>query len=177
MVPQDWEPRTKTGGKAAAKYPIKTVNEIYRIRLADDSEWLKSRQMWKGLDKAGNEIDISMNDKEMYDSARAMYVLKAENPKDRDSPIIRTVDRVDKEIKYTLPFSAKEAQKLWDMKDGACNLVIVNKSGAGDHPPVTVPSFEHFKSTPFQELWEMLTTPKFKMDRSYGDNLDNSHIG
>ena len=62
------------------------------------------------------------------------------------------------------------------MKNGKCSLVVIDESGR-DHPPVNVPSFEHFKNSLFEELWEMVTTPKYKMDRSYGDNLDNSHIG
>jgi hypothetical protein len=91
--------------------------------------------------------------------------------------MIRVIDRVETRKKYTEPFTAEKAQKLYDgpLYEGKCNLAIINESG--DHPPVTVPSFEHFKSTPFEELWEMVTTPKYKMDRSYGDNLDNSHIG
>jgi|GEM_PF-697304 hypothetical protein len=176
LVPEDWQPRTKVNG-TPVQYPLKTVNEIYRIRLVDGSEWLKSRQMWKGLDTAGNEIDLAMNDKKMYDCGRPQYSRKPEDPKDksRDAKLVQTIDRVEKEIKYTLPFSPDEAQRLYDMKNGQrCNLVIVDSS---DHPPVTVPSFEHFKSTPFEELWEMVTTPKYKLDRNYGDNLDNSHIG
>jgi hypothetical protein len=62
------------------------------------------------------------------------------------------------------------------MKNGRCSLVVIDESG-GDHPPVSVPSFENFKTRPFDELWELVTTPKYKMDRSYGDSLDNSHIG
>jgi hypothetical protein len=65
------------------------VNEIYRIRLVDGSEWLKSRQIWKGLDTAGNELDISMNDKEMYDSGRAIYSLKPEDPKDKSTHMLQ----------------------------------------------------------------------------------------
>jgi hypothetical protein len=156
------------------------VSEIYRIRLVDGSEWLKSRQIWKGLDTAGNEVDLSMNDKEMYDSGRPMYSLKPENPKDnpryKDTKMVRTIDRVVKKIKYTLPFSAEEAQKLYDMRNGGrFGVVIIDESS--DHPSVGDIPFEAFKSTPFDELWKMVTTPKYKMDRSYGDNLDNSHIG
>jgi hypothetical protein len=74
--------RGQVNGKPVI-YPVKTVNEIYRIRLVDGSEWLKSRQIWKGLDTAGNEIDLSMNHKEMYDCGRPMYSLKPEDPKDK----------------------------------------------------------------------------------------------
>jgi hypothetical protein len=136
--------------------------------------------MWTGLDQVGNEVNISMNDKEKYDDVLPVYTLKPENPKDdprfRDTKMIRVIDRLESRIKYTEPFNAETAQKLWDMKNGKCSLCVIDESG-GDYPPVTVPSFQHFKSTPFDELWEMVTTPKYKMDRTYGDNLDNSHIG
>jgi hypothetical protein len=90
--------------------------------------------------------------------------------------MVRVIDRLEQRIKYTEPFTPDTAQKLYDMKNGKCSLCIIDESGAA-HYPVNVPSFEHFKTRPFDELWEMVTTPKYKMDRSYGDNLDNSHIG
>jgi hypothetical protein len=148
--------------------------------LADGSEWILSRQMWRGLDQLGNAIDISMNDKESFDDVLPIYTQKPENPKDdirfRDTKLVRTIDRLERRIKYTEPFTPETAQKLYDMKNGKCRLCVIDESG-GDHPPVSVPSFEHFKTTPFDELWGMVTTPRFKMDRSYRDNLDNSHIG
>jgi hypothetical protein len=49
------------------------VNEIIRKRLVDGSEWIISRQMWRGLDQLGNAIDISMNDKETYDDVLPIY--------------------------------------------------------------------------------------------------------
>jgi hypothetical protein len=33
------------------KYPVKKVDSIIRIKKADGSEWLKSRQTWIGLDR------------------------------------------------------------------------------------------------------------------------------
>jgi hypothetical protein len=38
-------------------------------------------------------------------------------------------------------------------------------------------SFEHTKTREFDELWDWASTPRTKLDRSYGDNLDGSHIG
>jgi hypothetical protein len=179
LVAQSWTPPRLDGKGKPVKYPFKEVSEIIRKRLVDGSEWLLSRQMWYGLDAMGNELNISMNDKEKYDDVLPIYVEKPENPKDnprfKDTKMVRVVDRLENRIKYTEPFKADTAQKLYDMKNGKCSLCVINEYGS-DHPPVSVPSFEHFKM-PFDELWEMVTTPKFKMDRSYGDDLDNSHIG
>jgi hypothetical protein len=179
LVPQDWVPPTKAKGKPV-KYPIIRVNEIIRKRLVDGNEWLLSRKEMIALDFDGNEVNISMIDKEKYNDVFPIYTLKPENPKDNPrykySKMVRTIDRLQSRIKYTELFKPETAQKLYDMKNGECSLCVIDESG-GDHPPVTVTSFEHFKSTPFDELWEMVTTPRFKMDRSYWDNLDNSHIG
>jgi hypothetical protein len=179
LVPEDWQCPDKDKEGNPLKYPLKSVNEIIRKRLVDGSEWIISRQMWRGLDQLGNAIDISMNDKETFDDVLPIYTQKPEDPKAdpnrRDTKMIRVIDRLEQRIKYTEPFTPETAQKLYDMKNGKCGLVVID--GSSDHPPVSVPSFEHFKNRPFDELWEMVTTPKYKMDRSYGDNLDNSHIG
>jgi hypothetical protein len=180
LVPESWNPpRVDAKGKPV-KYPIKHVSEIIRKRLVDGSECLLSRQMWYGLDQLGNEINVSMNDKECFNDVLPVRALKPEDPKAnpnlKGTKMVSVIDRLENRIKYTEPFKADTAQKLYDMRNGKCSLCVIDESG-GDHPPVTVPSFEHFKSTPFDELWEMVTTPKYKMDRSYGDNLDNSHIG
>jgi hypothetical protein len=177
----DWKPPHVDSEGKPVKYPIKYVNEIIRKRLVDGTEWILSRQEWWGLDQLGNAINISMNDKEMYDDVLPVYGQKAENPRDdprfRDTKMISYISRLEPRIKYLEPFHRDIAQKL-DMRNGkyGCGLVIIDESG-GDHPGFSVPSFEHFKSTLFDELWELVTTPKYKMDRSYGDNLDNSHIG
>jgi hypothetical protein len=76
---------------------------------------------------------------------------------------------------YTLPFTADAAQKLWDMRDTKCTLVIKDES-RGDKSPVSVDSFEHFKTRTFDELVEM-TTPKYKLDRSAKDTLDDTQYG
>jgi hypothetical protein len=40
-----------------------------------------------------------------------------------------------------------------------------------------VESFEHFKTREFDELWDLVATPRYKMDRSYGDHLDDTQYG
>ena len=178
LVPQDWEPPTKAKGKPI-KYPIIRVNEIIRKRLVDGTEWLLSRQEMIALDGAGNEVNISMVDKEKYDDVLPIYTLKPENPKDnpryKDTKMVRAIDRLQSRIRYTEPFKPETAQKLYDMKNGKCGLVIIDESN--DHPGFGAVPFESFKNSSFQELWDMVSTPRTKLDRSYGDNLDNSHIG
>ena len=42
--------------------------------------------------------------------------------------------------------------------------------------PRQITSVERFESTPFEDLWQEAITPKFKLDRSYKDNLEANHI-
>jgi hypothetical protein len=182
MVPENWTPPDVDKKGKPLRYPIKHVNEIIRKRLADGSEWIITRQMWRGLDQTGTIIDISMNDKEMYDDPRPYYETVAENPKDdirfRDTKTKNVVDRLEQRMKYTEPFKPETVQKLYDMRNGNCALTMIDESGPA-HPGVGIPkeSFEAFKNGPFEDLWQNAITPRYKLDRSYGDNLDNSHIG
>jgi hypothetical protein len=151
LVLPSWKPpRTDSKGKPV-RYPIKEVSEIIRKRLVDGSEYLLSRQMWYGLDQTGNEINVSMNDLESYNDVLPVYALRPENPKDnpryKDTKMVSVIDRLEKRIKYTEPFKPETAQKLYDMKNGKCGLVLID--GSSDHPGVGDIPFEAFKSTPF----------------------------
>jgi hypothetical protein len=64
------------------KYPVKKVDSIIRIKKADASEWLKSRQTWIGLDRLGNDIPKTFVDPELYDRPVFAYQSKPVNPKD-----------------------------------------------------------------------------------------------
>lgn len=151
------------------------MNEIIRKRLADGSEWLTSRQQHWGLDMAGNPINQTFNDKEFFDDILPIYTVKPKT-KERDSEMIREIKNIEHRKKYTLPFTAENVQKLYDMRNGRCNLVIIDES-RGDKPPVSVESLEHFKTRQFDELWDMVAIPRYKMDRSYGDHLDDTQYG
>jgi hypothetical protein len=50
-VPENWTPPDVDKNGKPVKYPIKHVNEIIRKRLADGTEWVLSRQMWRGLEQ------------------------------------------------------------------------------------------------------------------------------
>jgi hypothetical protein len=175
LVPPEWTPPHVDAKGKPIKYPIKHVNEIFRKRIADGSEWLLSHQIWTSLDEAGNPISISMNQKEMFDDILPIYKLKPENPKDRDTKMKREFDHIEHRPRYTLPFTAENVQKLYDMRNGNCPLIIMDES-RGDKPPISVDSFEHFKTRLFDELWNMVAIPRYKMDRPYGEGLDDTGV-
>jgi hypothetical protein len=53
--------------------------------------------------------------------------------------------------------------------------LVIWAEGASDKPQ-SVANPEQFKGD-FDPLWQELITPKFKVDRSYRDNLEGCHIG
>ena len=95
LVPQGWNPPHKDAKEKPLKYPIKHTNQIIRKRLNDGSEWLLSYQVWTGLDQAGNYVGISMDLKEMYDDVYPIVKVVPENPRDRDSKMIRQFQRME----------------------------------------------------------------------------------
>jgi hypothetical protein len=63
--------------------------QIYRIKRADGTEWLKSRVRLIGLDKAGNEVEHSFVDPEMFYKPLARHELKKKEPQNESSPLER----------------------------------------------------------------------------------------
>jgi hypothetical protein len=92
------------------KYPVRQVLQIYRIRRADGTEWLKTRGRIVGLDKVGNEVEHSFVDPEIYYKPINHYELKRKNPKDENSPLERVCVEAGinphdyRFAEYTLPF-------------------------------------------------------------------------
>jgi hypothetical protein len=164
MVPSGWTPPHVDAEGKPLQYPVKYVNSIIRVRALDSSEWIKTRQMWWGLDQAGNPLNISMNDKETYDNILPIYQLKPERPNDRDSRMIREIKNIEKRIKYTEPFKPETAQKLYDMRNGKCFLSI--KDEVNDSPPYEVKSLNDFMNRPFEELFDYLSTPIQRVEPS-----------
>jgi hypothetical protein len=159
FVPTDWKaPHVDKKGKPLT-YPIKNVNSIIRKRIRDGSEYLLSRQWWTALDAAGNPVSISMDDKEMYDDILPIYKQVYEDPKSRDSKILRQFERIEHRITYTEPYKPETIQRLYDMREGSCTLILKDES-RGDKSPISIESFEDFRDKPFDELWKLATTPK-----------------
>jgi hypothetical protein len=72
---------------------------------------------------------------------------------ERDSEMIREITSIEHNIKYTLPFTKENIQKLYNLKNGRCSLVLMDES-RGNKPPYEVESFEHFKTMEFDGLWD-----------------------
>jgi hypothetical protein len=166
------------------KYPIRQVLQIYRIKRADGTEWLKSRGRTIGLDKAGNEVEHSFVDPEMFYKPVTRYEFRKNDPKNEYSHSERVCVEAginphdNRYTEYTLPFNEENFQNLYKQRPtqstSSVTLAIYSE-GASDRPrQITDP--ELFSKKPFDDLWLEAITPKYKLDRSYKDNLEASHI-
>lgn len=154
MVPTDWQPPQVDAKGKPLKCPLKYVNSIIRLRTAEGSEYLKSRQTWIGLDQAGNPVSISMDDKELFDDILPIYKMKPERPNDRDSKMVREVRAIEHKTRYTMLYKPENVQKLYDMRHGTCSLIIKDES-RGDTSPIAVESFEDFKNKSIDDILEI----------------------
>jgi hypothetical protein len=153
-----------------------------RIKTADGKEWLKSKQQWIAIDGQGNEIMESFPDLEVWDKPDFEYGLKPKDPYDRNGRKEHSVIGIkDFKKQYDLLFNPQNLKSLYKMRpaeEPASVPLIIQKIGYDGNPlghPYQVEKYEDF-TKPFEELWDYLSTPKFKLDRGYGDNLQDSPI-
>ena len=162
MVAKKWTPPHCNDKGEPLEYPLKYVDGIYRVRIADGSEWLLTTEQWYGLDVYGNTLNIAMNYKQRFDDIRPVYASKAKNPKDRDPEMILEITSIGHGYKYTLPWNNQNLDKLYERKNGKCELVL--KDETQDKHQYSIPKFESFKNSSFPELFEWASTPQTKSD-------------
>jgi hypothetical protein len=166
------------------KYPIREVLQIIRIKRVDGTEWLKSRGRIIGLDKAGNEVEHSFVDPEMFYKPVTRYEFRKNDPKNEYSHSERVCVEAGinphdiRYTEYTLAFNQKNFENLYKRRSTESSSsvsLVIWAEGASDRPrQITDP--EHFAKREFDDLWLEAITPKYKLDRSYKDNLEVSHI-
>ena len=165
-------------------YPIRHVYQIIRIKRLNGTEWLKSRGPIIGLDKLGNEVHHSFTDPELFFRPKVRYGLRRKDLKDEKSPMERVclsaeISPFDYEnIEYTLPWSLDNFEELYKQRpstDSSSVSLTIMVEGSSEKPR-GIESVDKFKGE-FDPLWEEAITPRYKLDRSYNDHLENSPIG
>ena len=68
-------------------YPTRQVLQIIRVKRIDGSEWLKSRGRLIGLDKAGDEVQHSFTDPEVFYKPITRHKFRKE---EKDNPYSKT---------------------------------------------------------------------------------------
>jgi hypothetical protein len=78
-----------------------------------------------------------------------------------------------------LQFNAENFEQLFKQRPGQSPgtvSLVIYEEGSSERPrQITSP--EKFKNTPFDELWEEVTTIKVKLDRSIEDQLEDRQYG
>jgi hypothetical protein len=167
------------------KYPIRQVLQIIRMKRADGTEWLKSKGRIVGLDKAGNEVEHSFTDPELFYKPKTRYEFKKKDPNNEYSPSERVCVEAGinpheyRLTEYTFPFSEKNFESLYKQRStqssSSVSMVVIYAEGASEAPR-QITNVEQFSKKPFDDLWQDAITPKYILDRSYKDNLEASHI-
>jgi hypothetical protein len=138
-------------------------------------------QTWTGLDRYGNEISKCFVCPEVYDKPNFSYQpvkdkSKSKNMIDNDpNNPFQKFERMATSVVYTkehtLPFTLENLEQLWALRRPRISLSIKNES-TGDSPDRGIERYEDFKK-PFDELWEWAITPRFSLDRSVKDQLQD----
>jgi hypothetical protein len=80
----------------------------------------------------------------------------------------------------TLPFTTKNLEQLYStcsIPADRKSIFLVIKNEGTDESPRQITNQEDFKSKPFDELWEWAITPRFSLDRSVKDQLQDRQYG
>jgi hypothetical protein len=164
-------------------YPIREVKQIIRIARTDGTEWLKSRGRIVAMDKLGNEVEHSFTDPEVYFEPKLEYGYKPQDPKNPDGPkqrVLLSASTNEQDLdrkKYTLPYNEKNFNDLFKQRPGKSAETVslsIYEEGSSEKPRQV--TLEEIKAPAFDALWEDKITPRFKLDRSFNDNLNGSHI-
>jgi hypothetical protein len=64
-------------------------------------------------------------------------------------------------------------------EEPASVTLSIQKLGYDNNPidhPYQIQKYEDFANRPFDELFDYMSTPKYRLDRSARDSLEDSHI-
>lgn len=162
------------------KFPYEETVQLLRLQLNDTSEVLTSVRVKYGLTKLGTVISQTLDRYESYDEPVISYKYVNSDPNSKGSKTVRIAYTTGNHIrKYTLPFSAKEVNRLVaqgkapNQPTKGVSLGIKKENFGTDY---NVDNLKQFMERPFDELYEEKQTPRFRLDRSLHDNLEAAHI-
>ena len=102
------------------------------------------------------------------------------SPNDAFSKTERKAVSVSFEQEPTLPFNLKNLEQLYSTCSNPADrktIFLVIKNEGTDESPRHITNHEDFKNRPFDELWEWVITPRFSLDRSVKDQLQDRQYG
>jgi hypothetical protein len=127
-------------------------------------------------------VQHSFTDPELFYKPLTRHEFKRKDPKNEYSPMERECVEAGlnphdyRYTEYTLPFNQENFDKLYEQKSATLSVTMAIYLEGSTEAPRSITNAEQFSKRPFDDLWQEAITPKYKLDRSYGDNLENSHI-
>jgi hypothetical protein len=109
-----------------------------------------------------------------------LLIDKPVNPKDPFSKTERKAVSVTYEQELTLPFTPENLEQLYSTCSNPADrktIFLIIKNEGTHQSPRSITNQEDFKNRPFDELWEWATTPRFSLDRSVKDQLQDRQYG
>jgi hypothetical protein len=85
-------------------------------------------------------------------------------------------------MKYELPFTPKKLERAYRMRpseDGASvslSIVKIRYDGNKVVYHYQIEKYDDFATRPFDELYELMSIPRDKLDRSANDQIERLHI-
>jgi hypothetical protein len=85
-------------------------------------------------------------------------------------------------MKYELPFTPKNLERLYKMRPSedaasvSLSIVKVRYDGNKVGYHYQIEKYEDFATRPFDELYEFMSTPRYKLGRSANDKIETQHI-
>jgi hypothetical protein len=155
------------------KYPYRKLDSLYKIKSKDGKLWLMRYESWYGLDSAGEEKNISVNDLDYWVKPNVRYEYI---PKDPENPnglsirvgIINDNKRLDPlgERVYLTPYSLEKVDEY--LRYGSINkeepkagttLILQKEDGHS-----TTVSYDEFIADDFDNTFKRINTaaPTFK---------------
>jgi hypothetical protein len=148
------------------KYPYRKLDSLYKIKTKDGKLWLMRYESWYGLDSAGEEKNISVNDLDYWVKPNVRYEYV---PKDPENPnglsirvgIIHDNKRLDPlgDRVYLTPYSKEKVDEFLRYgitgKEEGTTFIIQKEDGHS-----TTVSYDEFIAEDFDTTFKRINKPE-----------------
>jgi hypothetical protein len=167
--------------KVKKVYPLVQVIQLVRVKTSDYREWIKSLQQWTGIDQLGNEIETTFTAPEVWDKPDFKREM-IRDPRHPEKPPELTITGYNFQQEHAEPFTKEKVEELYSKANHntlSLSIKRVSTNGQTLGHVNKISKYDDFVEKSFDDLWdymEDITAPRYKRDRSYGNNLESSHI-
>lgn len=187
--PNWWQPQTLLSAGVIPKisesiknktFPLRWTTRIVRMQLPDKSEFLKSEQMMRGLQRNGTTVDLTLSHVGTFENPEIVYDYVKSDCNDNNSKLVlvgKTNGRSS--TSYRTQFTRENFNSLYEMKRNwsaeseDCGLSIYRPNSSG--VSYEIKDVQRFVEESFDSLYDWASATKFNLDNSIKDTL-NQHF-